>query len=119
MALFLYMHLKIFVRSLLSVVLIFGHDLSIAFNDLGSSEFMKYYRPVAGSEHDDNDYESSAEAIASSLLRHFAAVHRPRSSADIEWLVSYAQAPQMVVLKFLLHVLFFFEPFFSLFKACA
>ncbi|VDN23724.1 unnamed protein product [Gongylonema pulchrum] len=48
-------------------------------------------------EISDNEYANSAEIVASSLLRHFAALRKPRSASDIQWLVSYAQAPQMLL----------------------
>uniref|UniRef100_A0A915PV34 Rubicon Homology domain-containing protein n=1 Tax=Setaria digitata TaxID=48799 RepID=A0A915PV34_9BILA len=45
----------------------------------------------------DSTCESSAEAIASSLLKQFSTTYKPRSAADIQWLVSYAQAPQKLL----------------------
>uniref|UniRef100_A0A1I7VI37 Run domain Beclin-1 interacting and cystein-rich containing protein n=1 Tax=Loa loa TaxID=7209 RepID=A0A1I7VI37_LOALO len=46
---------------------------------------------------DDNICENSAEAVASSLFKQFSMAYKPRSAADIQWLVSYAQAPQKLL----------------------
>ncbi|VDK67793.1 unnamed protein product [Litomosoides sigmodontis] len=50
------------------------------------------------SEYDDDSIpENSAEAVASSLFKQFSAAYKPRSAADIQWLVSYTQAPQKLL----------------------
>ncbi|VIO89241.1 Uncharacterized protein BM_BM6875 [Brugia malayi] len=46
---------------------------------------------------DDSICENSAEAVASSLFKQFSTAYKPRSAADIQWLVSYAQAPQRLL----------------------
>ncbi|OZC06558.1 hypothetical protein X798_06456 [Onchocerca flexuosa] len=46
---------------------------------------------------EDSICENSAEAIASSLFKQFSMAYKPRSAADIQWLVSYAQAPQRLL----------------------
>uniref|UniRef100_A0A1I8ELZ8 DUF4206 domain-containing protein n=1 Tax=Wuchereria bancrofti TaxID=6293 RepID=A0A1I8ELZ8_WUCBA len=46
---------------------------------------------------DDSICENSAEAVASSLFKQFSTTYKPRSAADIQWLVSYAQAPQRLL----------------------
>ncbi|VDM93707.1 unnamed protein product, partial [Onchocerca ochengi] len=51
-----------------------------------------------GSEVVNDDIcENSAEAVASSLFKQFSMAYKPRSAADIQWLVSYAQAPQRLL----------------------
>uniref|UniRef100_A0A0R3RGE5 DUF4206 domain-containing protein n=1 Tax=Elaeophora elaphi TaxID=1147741 RepID=A0A0R3RGE5_9BILA len=46
---------------------------------------------------DDSVRENSAEAVASLLFKQFSTAYKPRSAADIQWLVSYAQAPQRLL----------------------
>ena len=48
-------------------------------------------RPPAPEDED----TKSPEAIAAALLRHFSRKHR-QAAGDIDWLVSYADAPQLV-----------------------
>uniref|UniRef100_A0A914ZDG3 Rubicon Homology domain-containing protein n=2 Tax=Parascaris univalens TaxID=6257 RepID=A0A914ZDG3_PARUN len=55
------------------------------------------YREEAAGREDESSCEGSAEAIASSLLRHFSSMRPTEMASDIEWLVSFADAPQMLL----------------------
>ncbi|CAG9530405.1 unnamed protein product [Cercopithifilaria johnstoni] len=61
-------------------------------------EIMSCNTSNRNSESDDDSIrENSAEAVASSLFKQFSTAYKPRSAADIQWLVSYAQAPQKLL----------------------
>ncbi|VDM42116.1 unnamed protein product [Toxocara canis] len=55
------------------------------------------HREERKEDEDDSECEGSAEAIASSLLRHFSSMRSTEMASDIQWLVSYADAPQMLL----------------------
>ncbi|KAL3991094.1 hypothetical protein ACH3XW_34475 [Acanthocheilonema viteae] len=68
----------------------------LQFND--DKKKMSCNKSSRNSESDDDSiHENSAEAIASSLFKQFSTAYKPRSAADIQWLVSYAQAPQRLL----------------------
>ncbi|KAM3727952.1 Run domain Beclin-1-interacting and cysteine-rich domain-containing protein [Dirofilaria immitis] len=54
-------------------------------------------KKISSEADDDSICENSAEAIASSLFKQFSTAYKPRSAADIQWLVSYTQAPQRLL----------------------
>lgn len=66
-------------------------------DDSRNNHFNQRTRKEDEDEDGDSGCESSAEAIASSLLRHFSAVRPPEMAENIRWLVSFADAPQMLL----------------------
>jgi hypothetical protein len=48
----------------------------------------------------DDDVDNSPEAIAASLIKHFSQ-RTHRTAGEIDWLVSYSQAPQLVGVLFI------------------
>ncbi|VDN02282.1 unnamed protein product [Thelazia callipaeda] len=65
-------------------------------NDIMTSQSEALPHKTNGPD-DDNDYENSAEVIASNLLKQFSKSYKPRSAADAQLLVSYAEAPQKLL----------------------